>query len=56
MTLNHITARGRVDAFLVSPDGVRTRAAAGPNTLLYSCADAVAAAFSGLFSAPRGTS
>ena len=47
MSMNHITAHGHVDAFLVDPGGRRTRVAGGPNTLLYSCADAVAAAFGG---------
>lgn len=48
--MSHITARGHVDAFLVSPDGRRTQVAGGANTLLFSCADAVAGIFAGIAS------
>lgn len=46
--MNNITATGRVDAFTVSPDGHRSHVVHGSNTLLFSCADAVAHVFAGL--------
>jgi len=45
---SNIAAHGRVDAFTVSPDGLRTQVVHGSNTLLYSCADAVAHVFAGV--------
>ena len=46
--MSHITARGHVDAFLVSPDGHAEQVVRGANTLLFNCADAVAGIFGGL--------
>ena len=43
-----ITMRGRVDASLIAPDGRVERVVHGANTLLFSCADAVAGMFGGL--------
>ena len=52
--MENITASGRVDAFLVSPSGDREPVVHGRNTLLFSCADAVANIFGG-FSGYRPT-
>ena len=49
-----ITASGSVDAFIVSPDGDSKCVVHGRNTLLFSCADAVANIFGG-FSGYRPT-
>lgn len=45
--MDDITMRGHVDAFLVAPDGKRTPAQAGANTVSYACAEAVARLFAG---------
>lgn len=42
-----ITMKGRVDSFLVSPDGGRTLVQPGSNTVSYACADVVAELFAG---------
>lgn len=46
--MDHIIARGHVDAFLVSPDGAVREVVCGHNTLSYACADVVARLFAGL--------
>lgn len=45
--MDKITASGRVEAFLTGPDGRSRRVATGSNTLLFTCADAVARLFGG---------
>lgn len=47
MTMDRITAHGRVDARLVSPAGGSRLVSAGHNTIMHACADAVARLFSG---------
>ena len=46
--MSHVRMQGHVDAFLVSPAGRREQVVCGANTLLYSCADAVARVFGGM--------